>query len=226
MGLDWNPLGKPKPSLEVEFERVFKLLGELPVNVGLFEKLRRRLKGIDRKAIDERWRELQVTPYETLKAPQVGISDAANQWALQRYAEIKDPKPPEEEFFEEMQGYYVLDLVPPCDGIPWYSNGSLGYVEKFSFRAQFLLDCEHVIGNETLEKCYVSCLAPGLVELGRELRAGADSYSMREGVAHVEQVAQPNFEEGTAESNAHILFAAARWCEFWSSRGHGLDAYW
>jgi len=226
MGLDWNPLGKPKPGFEQEFEKVFKLLGELPVNVGWFEKLRRRLKGVDRDAVDRRWLEIQITPYETLQAPQVGISDAATEWVLLRFAEMEDPKPSKDEFLREMNGYYVLDLVPKCDGLPWYSNGGMGYVEKFSFRAQFLCDCEHIIGANTLEKCYVSCLAPGLHQLGHELRASALSYSEREGVAHVEHIDQPEFEPETAESNAHILFSAARWCEYWSSRGHGLDAYW
>ncbi len=226
MGLDWNPIGKPKTGFEEEFERLFKRLGELPANVGWFEKFRRRLKGVDRDAIDRRWHEIQITPYETLQAPQVGFSDAATEWALSRFAEMKDPKPSQEEFLEEMNGYYVLDLVPKCDGIPWYSNGGMGYVEKFSFRAQFLCNSEHIIGANTLEKCYVSCLAPGLQALGHELRASALSYSVREGVAHVEHIDQLDFQDETPESNAHILFSAARWCEYWSSRGHGLEAYW
>ncbi len=78
----------------------------------------------------------------------------------------------------------------------------------------------------TLEKCYESCLAPGLEALGHELRARATSFSAKAGVAHVERVARPEFEEGSEESRAHILFTAARWCEYWSSRGHGLEAYW
>ena len=226
MGLDWNPLPKPKPGFEQESERLFELLGELPAKVGWFEKLRRRRKGIDRDALDRRWNEIQITPYETLQAPQVGISDAATEWALLRFAEIKDQKPTKDEFLQEMNGYYVLDLVPKCDGIPWYSNGGMGYVEKFSFRAQFLSSCEHIIGRDTLEKCYISCLAPGLNALGQELRTWAVSYSVREGVAQVEHIEKPDFELETAESNAHILFSAARWCEYWSSRGHGLEAYW
>lgn len=226
MGLDWNPIGKPKPGFELEFERVFKLMGSLPVNVGWFERLRRRLKGVDRDAIARRWREIQITPYETLQAPQVGVSGAADDWALQRYAEMPEPKPTKDAFLEELQGYYVLDLVPPCDGIPLYSNAGMGYVEKFSFRAQFLHHCEHIVGAQTLEKCYVSCLAPGLQALGHELRAWAVSFAAREGVSHVEHAEHADFEDKSAQSNAHILFSAARWCEFWSSRGHGLEAYW
>jgi hypothetical protein len=75
MGLDWNPLGKPKPGFEQEFERVFKLLGEQPDNA------------VGRDALNQRWLEIQITPYETLQAPQVGVSDAATEWALVRFAE-------------------------------------------------------------------------------------------------------------------------------------------
>jgi hypothetical protein len=226
IGLDWNPIGKPKSGHEAEFDRLFRELGALPVNVGFIEKARRRIRGVDRDAIDRRWREIQVTPYETLQAPRVGTDSAANEWALARYANRLKPEQSEAEFLQDLAGYYVLQLVPRCDGLPWYSNGTMGYVELFSFRAQFLRDCEHIIGSATFEKCYVSTLAPGLAALGHELRAWATSYSARNDVTHVEAVGKPEFEDGTPESNAHILFSAARWCEYWSNRGHGMEAYW
>ncbi len=226
MGLDWNPVGKPKPGHEEEFVRLFKVLGELPVNVSWSDKLLRRLRGIDREAIDKRWREIQLTPYETLLAPQVGRSPEADAWALEQYPNRKDKSVSAEQFMKDMSGYYVLDLVESNDGLPWYSNSGMGYVERFSFRAQFLRDCEAIIGNDTLEKCYVSCLAPGLESLGHELRAWATSFAAREGLQHVEHVQRPSFETETREHQVHVLYSAARWCEFWSSRGHGLEAYW
>lgn len=226
MGLDWNPLGRPKPGHEDEFATLFKRLGDLPVNVGWLEKMKRRLRGIDRDAMDRRWREIQVTPYETLQAPRVGTDPRADAWALERYREQQSPKLSEAGFMRDLQGYYVLALAPPCDGLPLYTNGAMGYVELFSFRAQFLRDCADIIGKATHDKCYVSCLAPGLAALGHELRAWATSFSLKSGVAHVEHVERPDFDEGSPESNAHILFSAARWCEYWSSRGHGLEAYW
>lgn len=226
MGLDWNPIAKPKPGHEDEFARLFKVLGDLPVNVGWTKKMFRRLRGIDREAIDRRWREIQITPYETLQAPRVGTSPDANAWALSQYSNRKDKSLTTEEFVRQMHGYYVLDLVPRNDGLPWYTNAGMGYVERFSFRAQFLRDCESIIGSETLERCYTSCLAPGLAALGHELRAWAVSYSSREGLEHVEKVDRPEYEPESIEHKVHVMFSAARWCEFWSSRGHGLEAYW
>ena len=226
MGLDWNPLGKPKPGTEDEFASLFQQLGELPAKAGLFERFRRRRRGIDREALERRWDEIQITPHETVGAPQVGASAEADAWARKRYNEMPPPRPTEEEFWQNMQDYYVLELVPPCDGFPFYSNWGAGYVQRFSFRAEFLRACEDIIDEETLGKCYESCLAPGLVTLGQELRACVTSYAQPRNLEQIEFAKPEHFELGTPESKSHILYCAARWCEFWSSRGHGLEAYW
>ncbi len=206
MGLDWNPIGKPKSGAEEEFASLFQQLGELPVKPGLFERFRKRWHGIDREALKSRWEEIQITPYETVGAPQVGASAEADTWARQRYNEMPAPRPTEEEFWQNMRGYYVLQLAPPCDGFPYYSNWTAGYVERFSFRAQFLLDCEDIIDEHTLEKCYLSCLAPGLVTLGQELRACVTSYAQPRNLEQIEFADADNFQLGSPESNTHILY--------------------
>lgn len=229
MGLDWNPLGRPKPGHEKEFAELFKWLGDNPANVGLIEKLRRKLRGIDREKVSDRWFEIQITPFETLNAPRVGFDPNADEWARQKYLTLPDDEKEgksEEQSLEDVKGYYVLQLVPTCDGIPAYSNGGMGYVELFSFRGQFLVnDCAEVIGD-LLEKTYESCLAPGLASLGSSLMEKAVEYAAQHNVSHVADVRLSEFELQTPESNAHILFSAAKWCNFWSSRGHGLEAYW
>ena len=115
MGLDWNPLGKPKPGFENEFASIFQQLGESS-NWGWLEKRRRRREGRDREGLHKRWDEIQITPHETVGAPQVGSSAEADTWAHERYREMEPPKPSESEFMQEMQGQYVLALAPPCDG--------------------------------------------------------------------------------------------------------------
>jgi hypothetical protein len=229
MGLDWNPMGRPRPGHEEEFARLFKALVEHPADAGFIEQALRRLRGFDRDKVSARWFEIQVSPYEALAAPRVGLDPAADAWARQQYQQLPDEKrsaKSESEFLKEMAGYYVLQLVPPCDGIPMYSNGGLGYVELFSFRAQFLtIDCKDIIGENLLEQAYRTCLAPGLAALGAALMAKAVEYAAMNKVSHVADVPRPEYEEGKPESNAHILFSAARWCNFWSSRGHGMEAY-
>lgn len=225
MGLDWNPMGKPKPGFEDEFASIFQQLGESS-NWGWLEKRRRRREGRDREGLHKRWDEIQITPHETVGAPQVGSSAEADTWARERYQEMEPPKPSESEFMQEMQGHYVLALAPPCDGFPYYSNWTAGYVERFSFRAQFLRDCEDIIPEVTFARCYESCLAPAFVVLGQELRDCATSYARAKHLEHIEFVADGDFEEKSPESKLHIIYSAARWCEYWSSRGHGLDADW
>lgn len=226
MGLDWNPIGKPKPGHEEEFENLFRLLGDKPVSGSLFDRFKQLFHRFDRDAATKRWFEIQVSPFVTIQAPQVGFDPGADEWARARHRENPQAVKTEAQFLEELQGYYVVALAPPCDGIPFYSNGPAGYVELYSFRAQFITnDCKDIIGDELLERCYTSCLAPGLVSLGAELRACANDYASKHGVSQVETVRELDAPEDSPESRAHILFAAARWCEYWSSRGHGLEAY-
>jgi hypothetical protein len=226
MGLDWNPIGKPKPGHEVEFEKLFNLLSDNPMAGSWLEKFKQLFQRIDRDAVTKRWFEIQISPFVTVQAPQVGVDPRADEWARARYKENAPKDKTEAQFLDELKDYYAVALAPPCDGIPYYSNGSVGYVELYSFRAQFItIDCKDIVGKALLEKCYQSCLASGLAALGAELRACASQYALKHGVSHVEAMRELDAQEGTPESNAHILFAAAKWCEYWSSRGHGLEAY-
>ncbi len=226
MGLDWNPIGKSQAGHEEEFEKLFNLLGDNPVAGSLLGKFRQLFHRFDRDEATKRWFEIQISPFVTVQAPQVGIDPRADEWAKARYRENPPEDKTEVQFLEELKGYYVVALAPQCDGIPYYSNGSAGYVELYSFRAEFITnDCKDIVGKELLEKCYHSCLAPGLASLGTELRACANNFASKHDVSHVESVRELDAPEGSPESKAHILFAAAKWCEYWSSRGHGLEAY-
>ena len=81
-----------------------------------------------------------MTAFETLNTPRVGFDAAATEWAHQEaFPNRKDMSLTEEVRVERMRGFHVLDLVPPCDGIPRFTNGHAGgYVERYSFRGQFL----------------------------------------------------------------------------------------
>jgi hypothetical protein len=227
MGLDWNPIGKPKPGHEAEFEQLFRLLSGKPLPAdSLFQRVKQALVKPDTKKAQERFIQIQIEPFETIQAPRVGFDAVADAWARKRY----DDNPPAgktlAQFLESMHGYYVVSLSPPCEGLPVYSNGPAGYVEYFSFRAQWLtVECKDILGNDLLEQCYESCLAPGFASLGRRLRHVATTYSSDNGVAYVEHQRDLEAQEGSPELKAHVLFAATKWCEWWSSRGHGLEAY-
>ena len=217
MELEWNPLCAPKPGHETEFLTLFKLLRSLRTIA---------TEAVDRSGLDRRWNEIQVNPYETIKAPRVGTDAVADKWIAARYAAWQSPSQSETDFIREMQGFYVLQLVSPCDGFPYYSNGGCGNVERFSFRAQLLSNCEEILGRTTLKQIYRSCLGSVLQGLGEDMQALAAHFADKRGIAHVESVARSDFEEGSAEQKVHIVFSAAKWCKFWSDRGHGLAANW
>jgi hypothetical protein len=145
MGLDWNPGPKPQPGSEDEFRRLW-----------------RRLHSKwcwNRSAKLERFEELTIAAFETLKTPRVGVDQRANEWAREAFTARVDKNVSEEDFNQQIKDFYVLDLVPPCDGLPRYTNGYAGgYVEKYSFRGQFLIDCHEIIGRDLLNQAYRSKL--------------------------------------------------------------------
>jgi hypothetical protein len=215
MGLDWHPLGKPKPGREAEFDKLYKKI------LYAFR---------DPEALWKKLQELAVSPYETLRAPRVGFDADADRWSAERFSKRpeKQLSVSECEWGQMFHGYYVLDLVLPNDGIPIYSNGGAGgYCEAFSFRAQFLKDCRDVLGEDLLGEGWVHHTAVELKDYGTRLRACVASFADRAGVTEVlGRRDRPDWLSDWEHpaSKAHIMDSAARWCLFWSERGHGLIA--
>ncbi len=209
MGLDWLPGNKPKPGFEREFEQVFRRANELD-------------GGAERDALLARFMEISLPAYESLGAPQVGRSEAADRWAKELYVE-NQPDMTEEQFLQELQDYYVLDLVPDCDGLPRYSNAPFGYVEAYSFRAEFLTDCIEIIGERLLESAYRNMTATELRDYAQNLIESAESYARRQGL----DINGLNAEDPESdEARLDVVVAAARWCQFWAERGHLLNVDW
>ncbi len=227
MGLDWNPIGKPQPGCEQEFERLFHILtGKPKPTISIFQRLKQAFTRPDIEQAKQRFEAIQITPYQTIQAPRVGFDAIATQWARDRFAEHPPPGKTLDDFLESLHGYHVVPLSPPSDGLPVYSNGPAGYVESFSFRAQWLvIECPDILGKQTLKQCYESGLAPELADLGRTLRHIATAYSTTHSVAQAAEVRDIAAPEGSPAFKAHLLFSAAKWCEWWSSRGHGFEAY-
>lgn len=212
MGLDWNPLAKPKPGFEAEFEELF----------------RRSPNGSDGLTKDEleRFQTISSAPYELLGAPRLGLDPEADKWLLGRPTEQGDAEK-FDQAREAMKGLWVLDLLPKCDGFPLYTNyGAYEGLERYSFRGSFLRDAEHVLGPALLERAYQNQLAEGLSVFGDALLGVAREYAINSGVAHIEHAPTVEFQEESPSSIAHILFSAAKWCRYWSSRGHGLEVWY
>jgi hypothetical protein len=209
MGLDWNPGNKPKPGHEAEFERLFHELQKPSV-------WWRRRK-------ERRFSEITVSAFETLAAPRVGIDTAATAWALERYRE-KTRDATEQEWIAKLHGTFVVDLLRPSDGIPRYSNGATGgYVEPFSFRAQFLTDCEYIIGSGRLEEAYVSKLPENFLQYGEQLQKTFDVFAAARGLSEDDLSSD---DPDSPVFHADVVLSAAKWCRFWAGKGHCLEAYW
>lgn len=229
MGLDWVPLPKPQPEYSGEYEILFgqvfkghkppepswikRVLGKVPTP----EQLGQKLMAIP-----------ATTPYETLNAPRIGFHERANAWLKENYESDglrKDLlEKPFAEVLKECHGNYVLDVLPEQDGIPCYIC-TPGYSEPFWFRAKFLDDCEDILGKQLFNEAWESKLAPELAEYGQKLMKVAEDYAREHSVEHVLNQYKYEWEEDQPATKAHILASAAKWCMYWGSRGHGVQAY-
>jgi hypothetical protein len=224
VGLDWNPGNRAKPGFEAEFVDVFAKINAA---------------GSDVPELVRRYHEISTTAFETLGAPVVGRDAEADAWARQLRIDTASDMT-EEEFLAGLSGFAVLPLVEPCDGLPKYTNGSPGgYVEAYSFRAQFLRDCEDDLGPDLFASAYDSKLPKELLAYGRQLLAVAGNLADRHGLDPLDLVVPdliPTVDEVAAcaesptawsvEHRVDVTHSAGRWCVFWAERGHLLDAYW
>lgn len=228
MGLDWNPLARPKTGQEQEFERLYaRLTGKEPFLPSLFRAFfSLRSEKRQRELLLERFRAVSEAPYETLGAPRVGQDAVADAW-LRARLEANGKADEYEQALREMRGHYVLDLLPTCDGFPVYTNyPSYAGLDRYSFRAQFLENCREIIGEDLHARAWEHMRAGELLAYADELEAKARPWSEQAGVAGVAQTASPpELPEDAPVSKAHVLFSAIRWCRFWGSRGYGLEPW-
>ena len=237
MGLDWQPLEKPKPGFEDEFEKIYRhLYDNVPVEVpvrkkwGMFrDRDRERAeRHAAEKAMTDRLEVIGVRPWETIGAPCVGRDQAGDEWVLQRYETRKNKDLTPEQFLENMRGYYVVDLAPDSDGKPVYSNAPIAsYCEAYTFRGQFLDSVREWLGNPVVDDAWRNYRAPELVAYGERLRDGALQYARAQSIPVEILEARAGPEDLDAPpGQAHIVMSAARWCQWWGERGHGMIAWY
>ena len=171
--------------------------------------------------IVDRYLEISFPAYENIGAPRVGFDKAADDWMLQHYAANKQEDETEVQFLERMKGYYALDVLKNCDGIPRYrAFGGEAYI----FRGQFSNDLQEELG-ELYNKAYEYLNAEELVTYGKEIMDLASEYATQH---QTEFVKGDTNEEGVDEGPAyktHLLRNFGRWCLFWGKKGHGMGGY-
>jgi hypothetical protein len=201
MGLDWEPLPHPKRGHE---RRYAELLG--------------RIMGGDLQAL-ESLREVVHPVFETLGAPRVGSDAAAEEWLR---AKVRPEKL--EKTREQLRGYYVLDLLPPCDGFPQYSFSAMSReYNRYSFRAQTLIDnTEDILGRELVERAFEFMVPDELRIYASDLDTCADHFMVEHCLPYPKPMSPIPSNHESLEFKLHVLFSAARWCEYWAKREHGL----
>jgi len=221
MGLDWRPLGKPKPGFEERFDHLFRLIqGKEKVQLSFLDKLKgKRLP--KREELLQEWFSIQIKSYETIKAPRVGRDKAADEWLKVQYA--KSDKPHSfDEFAKEHDGYYVIDLAEETDGVPMYI--ALGQ-DRNVFRGQFLDDCKDLIGEDLHAEAWNTKLADDTLKYGQQLLVIADQLALANDLQYLrDQRMPPDSDEENLVSKLHILYSAGKWLVFYGKNGHGYEA--
>jgi hypothetical protein len=233
MGLDLNVLGKPMSGHEAEFSAIILELRQ-GVRVDPPAGFLGRLMNSPAKQIAQRTVTLQERlvaislPYfSEIGAPIVGRDAVADEWVRTNYREGLMPHVASEEAaLEYMDGYHAVEALPECDGFPVYSNGgAYDGVDRASFRGELLRDCREVVGPELVERAWMTMLADELADYGQQLASKADSFAQDRGQTAV--LGDRDFEWTSAgpASRLHVVDQLARWCCYWSERGHGSEAY-
>ena len=216
MGLDWRPMGKPKPGYEDRFNQIFRILegSEKPTEIP-----GQQLPS--REELLKEWFEIQIRSYETIKAPMVGRDPEANDWALELYNN-SDKSQSQEDYVKELAGYYVIELAKELDGVPVYM--SFGQ-DRNVFRGQFLADCEEVVDVSLLVEGWRTKAAKETLEFGNQLMAAADKLAAENNLQHLkERRSPPEQGDNPLANKIHILYAAAKWLIFYGKNGHGFEA--
>jgi len=221
MGLDWRPMGKPKPGFEERYKQIFRIIGGVEKQqLSLIDKLKGK-KLLSKEELLEEWFENQIPTYETIKAPRVGRDRVADEWIAQKYEET-DKTVTLNEFINQHQGYYVIELAQELDGVPVYI--AFGQDENV-FRGQFLDDCKELIGDDLHTDAWNTKLAEETLNYGHKLMAIADKIAAENNIQYLkEQRMPPDSDEDSLESKVHILYAAAKWLIFYGKNGHGYEA--
>jgi hypothetical protein len=221
MGLDMRPMGKPKPGFESRFVEILEMVTKDKIpQPSFFEKLKGKKLPTKEELLEE-WFANQIQSYETLKAPKVGIDKSANDWIKQKYEE-SEKEVSENEFIEQHNGFYVIELSEEKDGVPPYI--SLGQDENV-FRGQFLVECTELIGEDLVAEAWNTKNAEETLDYGNRLMTIATKIAKEKNLEYLcEQRIPPDLDETNIESKLHILFSLSKWLIYYGKNGHGYEA--
>ncbi len=122
MGLDWCLKDKPKPGHEAEFERLHRELDELEQQLELPKPNDEEIARLEarQKSLLNAYREVAITPHDSLGTPRIGMDREADEWLHQTWqtyqadisklGEESEWRLPYDELLARWHGNYVSDL--------------------------------------------------------------------------------------------------------------------
>jgi hypothetical protein len=232
MGLDMNPLPRPKPGHEAEFEQTWRSLniafGKLPDPEaalrpkrgfwGTLRKGEQKQKPVDTAPMVARFEDISEPHWSQLGAPVVGQDDEADAWVRDLWAQgiLAKADKDETSAIKRLAGTHVLELLPDCDGFPNWT-GSSG--ERCSLRGQILNECEAILSQDLIGRAWQPMLASELAAWSGDLFAALERAREQRGILPDGRDTQLE----TTEGQANAVECAAKWARYWSARGHGSD---
>ena len=221
MGLDMRPMGKPKEGFEQRHREIFEMVTkDKTPKPSFFDKLKGKKYPTKDELLKE-WFANQIPTYETIKAPKVGRDNEADEWIRSKYNEL-EKKPPLDQFLQEHEGYYVIELAKETDGVPVYI--AMGQDENV-FRGQFLKGCIDLIGKDLVNEAWETKQAEEALDYGNRLMVTADRLAKEYNLEYLkEQRIPPDSKDDDIESKLHIIYSLAKWLIFYGKNGHGYEA--
>lgn len=208
MGLDWCLIKtKPKEGFEDRFKVVTEMLSQM-----------RQDEAIASPQLEAELKEISVSCYEAVGAPQVGHDERANEWFREK---CYDPAHKDavagkmhheeqarywgrsfEECLEDNKGRYVMELAQQEGGIA--SVSGMVMVTNIDFRGKILRFCEG-LPEELINEAYEDHEAEESLHYANRL-----------------EIAMPKVKEKHRED----LQGAINWLRFWGERGFGWWAWY
>lgn len=211
MGLDWMPGARPILGKESEF---YDVLGKI-----------KSASGSELEALNEELDKVSSFKNEVLEFAVAGVDPEADE-LLNKVYEEERPGVPFQEWSKQFQGKFIIDLPKPCDGIPKYSNGGFYEgVDFTSFRANFLVDCEEVIGQGLIDQAFRLMTASELCAYGSELNEKARAFAQSKNI-DLGAVDWSKEDLDPPLDKLDIVLCAARYCLFWGGHGFYLHAWY
>jgi len=203
MGLDWVlHQRKPKEGFEDRFKVVTNMLQQI-----------RRSEDIVSPELEQELKDISVSCYEAVGAPQVGVDERANEWFRKNCYEPahkdalagKMHSPEQADFWkqdfetclETHKGQHVMELAEQEGGIAAVTGIA---VTSIDFRGKVLRFCEGLL-EELIDESYDEHTAEESLDYANRLEGALPLVK--------------------TEEHKELVTAAITWLRFWGSRGFG-----